>query len=251
LGDRLAETLNYKTISRGQLYGHVHDRYGVSRDDIAAVMEQAPTMLGFAQSRGTGESMVDRRERVFWLLQSALCELLEGDDAIYHGQAGHLLLPGISHVLRVRIVAPRSRRIAMCMERGGGDELDASRRIDQVDAERSRWTRALYGVDWSDPEIFDIVLNLESMDIEQMGDLIAKAIELPAFTATDESRGAMRDLCIRSRVMAKLVSEPVEGRPPVRLDVTGGELVVHTQLPEVDLAMIQSHAESCRTECGF
>ena len=250
LGDRLAQTLGYRTVSRGQLYAHIQDKYGVSRDDVAAVMEQAPSMVGFAQSRGLAESLAEKRERIFWLLQASLCELLEGDGAIYHGQAGHLLLPDVSHVLRVRIVAPRQARIAMCMERGGGDELAASQRVDQVDAERSRWTRLLFGVDWTDPGIFDVVLNLDSMDIDQMGELLTKAVELPAFVPTEESRSKMRDLCIRSRVMARLVSEEAPGRTGVRLDVQGGELVVHSKLTEDDLAVVRGYAEACAAECA-
>lgn len=251
LGNRLADVLGYRTVARGQLYARVQERFGVSREDVAAVMEQAPSLLGFAQSRGSTPSLAERREGILWLLQATLCELLEGDNTVYHGQAGHLLLPDISHVLRVRVVAPRPARIAMCMERGGGDEMAASRRIDQVDAERSRWTRMLYGVDWTDPEIFDMVLNLESMDIDQMSELIATAVKLPAFQATDTSRGAMRDLCIRSRVMAKLVSEPLAGQPPVRLDVVDGEVVVQSRLPESALAIVKGYAETFRADCSF
>ncbi len=250
LGERLAEELGYRTVSRGQLYAHVQERYGVSRDDVAAVMEQAPTMAGYAQSRGLTESLAEKRERIFWLLQASLCELLQGDEAIYHGQAGHLLLPDITHVLRIRIVAPRPMRLLMCVERGGGDELEASRRIDQVDAERSRWTRMLFGVDWSDPGIFDMVLNLETMDIAQMGELVATAVQLNAFTPTEQSRSKMRDLCIRSRLMARLLTEQAPGLAGVRLDVVDGELAVHSRLPDQELSLVRDYAASCAADCA-
>ena len=38
-------------------------------------------------------------------MRTALLECARGGDFVYHGYAGHLLLSGIAHVLRVRVIA--------------------------------------------------------------------------------------------------------------------------------------------------
>ncbi len=78
------------------------------------------------------------------------------------------MLKGARSVLRVRVVAPVEKRLAMVEERlnlHGSEALDY---IQKVDEERRKWTRYLYGVAWEDPVLYDVVFNLENIDIEQV-----------------------------------------------------------------------------------
>ena len=82
-------------------------------------------------------------------------------DAIYHGLAGHLLLGKGLHILRTRIIAPMEFRIAQVQERMSLKRKEAVEYIETIDADRRKWTRFLYGVDWADASLYDLVLNLE------------------------------------------------------------------------------------------
>jgi hypothetical protein len=67
-------------------------------------------------------------------VQAAMCEYAEYGHLVYHGHAGHELLPGISHVLKVRLVAPLEFRIRAVMERDPRlDRKGATRYISQVE----------------------------------------------------------------------------------------------------------------------
>ena len=139
--------------------------------------------------------------------QEALCDRAQNDNVVYLGHAGHLLLRGISHVLRVRLIAPPAYRIRTLVEREGLTEEEAVSHIEQVDAQRRAWTLLLYGVDWLSPTLYDLTMNLETMGIESAVEIAAAAVNCPEYAATDQSRKAVRDLLLESRIKAALASD--------------------------------------------
>ena len=75
------------------------------------------------------------------LVRTALLKRAHGGDLVYHGYAGHLLLSGISHVLRVRIIESDESRIEAAMrdkdmnaQAGDPVRQDARRPAQEVDA---------------------------------------------------------------------------------------------------------------------
>ncbi len=115
-----------------------------------------------------------------------------------------MLLGGGQPILRTRIVAPIERRIEMLQERLHYSRRDAIAYIVKVDEERRKWTRFLYGVDWEDPSLYDLVINLEHVDIEEACRVISSIVLGPHFEFTAESQRRMDDLAIASRVRADL-----------------------------------------------
>jgi cytidylate kinase len=220
-GERLAQLLGqrlgYRTVSREMLYSRVRQDYGVTEDELVQIMTWAPTRLA-AESDG--------RRRLFASIQAALCELLRDDDVVYHGQAGHLLLPDVRHVVRVRLIAPRTRRIEMAMEREEINPQQASVKIDQVDAERARWTEFVFGANWADPALYDLLLNLERMTLDSAAALVSDAVALPDFQTTAESRARLDALSIRSAVLARLLNDPTIADLELKVEVVGDQAVI-------------------------
>lgn len=208
LAELLSQRLNYRVASRETLYDHVQETYGYTYQQAEELMDQIPTLGDLVLRRGQGSSIALDRRRLFYALQASLCELLNPDNAVYHGLAGHLLLTGVSHLLRVRMIAPRSMRIEMAMQMEGLTRVDAAHRIDRVDSERVRWTQGMFNVTWGDPNIFDVVLNLERVSQEEAAGIVADMTKLPSFAATPESIADLRNLFLRSRALATLLSTP-------------------------------------------
>src|SRR5574341_139975 len=100
-------------------------------------------------------SLLDRlkrdRERYLAFIKAALCQRAKAGDLVYHGHAGHHLLAGIRHVIRVRVVADIAYRVQAAMKRLGMTSHQAEAYIRKVDSERVKWTQFLYGVAWQDP----------------------------------------------------------------------------------------------------
>lgn len=77
------------------------------------------------------------------LMQRALLEYVRQGDVAYFGYCGHLLLPGIAHAARVRILAPIQLRIELLMQQGDVMEEQARERIHQVDVSRTALEKSL------------------------------------------------------------------------------------------------------------
>ncbi len=58
--------------------------------------------------------------------------------------AGQFLLGGVSHVIKVRIIAPLEYRIGVVMDRDNVSRQKAMRILKKDDEERYRWSRKLW-----------------------------------------------------------------------------------------------------------
>ena len=167
----------------------------MSQDDLRTAIEKPPSFLG--QSQHT-------KYIYLAFIQAALTEDVRQGDAIYHGLAGHLLLGKGLRVLRTRIIAPMEFRIAKVQERMKVSRKEAIAYIETIDEDRRKWTRFLYGVDWADASLYDVVLNLEQVTLEEACVAICTLAQSESFQPTAETQAAIDDLALASCVKANL-----------------------------------------------
>jgi cytidylate kinase len=225
LAAQLQARLGYTLISR-EIVAEAARSYGVSETRLSEALEKGPGLLG---------RFVHDRRRYLAFVRAALCERAAHDNVVYHGHAGHLLLSGIRHVLRVRLIAPLEFRTAALRERMGLDEEEAARYIERVDRERVRWTQFLYGADWRDPGLYDVVVNLEHVDLEGACLSVVALAARPCFQADEASRQAMADLLLASRVAAVLAAEPETANAEVEVRAKAGEVEVEGKIADPTL----------------
>jgi cytidylate kinase len=194
LAECLASELGLRCIDR-EVIVEKAAAAGASQESLHDALDRPPTFW---------DRFTHTRYRYLTIIQAALCEEVSTGNVVYHGNAGHLLLYGVSHVLRARIVAPLAFRAAKVREKLKLDADGATAHIERMDRDRERWTRFLYGVDCRDPALYDIVLNLEALDICQACEVIAATARQGCFAETAESKAAMQDLVLASRVRAAL-----------------------------------------------
>ena len=111
-------------------------------------------------------------------------------------------------MLRTRIIAPMEFRIRIAQDRLRYGKDEAVAYLQKADEDRQRWTQFLYGVNWGDPSLYDIVINLEHMAIEEACHVISGLAREACFEFTAESRKQMDDLVLASRIKADLVLDP-------------------------------------------
>jgi cytidylate kinase len=198
LAEMLCERLGYRCVSR-EIIIKAAENFGIPERKLFEAIQKGPSIF---------ERFVFERERYIAFIQATLCEYAKDDNVVYHGNAGHFLLRGISHVLRIRIVADLAFRTRSAMEQFKLSEKEAEKYIKKVDKERIKWTKFLYGSDWRSPELYDIVFNLKNVDLDFVCQMIGHAIKQPQFQTTPESRKAMRNLLVASRVRAALARAP-------------------------------------------
>ncbi|MGI9103158.1 MAG: cytidylate kinase family protein [Terriglobales bacterium] len=209
LAECLASRLGYRCIDRDDVIQKAAV-WGVSQEDLRKAIEEPPAFLG--QSQHT-------KYVYLAFIQAALTEEVRKGNAVYHGLAGHLLLGKGPHVLRTRIIAPMEYRIAKVQERMKCNRREAIAYIHKMDEDRRKWTEFLYGVEWADASLYDMVMNLEQMTLDEACELIAAASQMRSFEFTAEAQQAIQDLATSSAVKAMLAMDPATS--DLQFEVTG------------------------------
>ncbi len=220
LAEAVAAELGYTVVSREEVV-HEATRFGASEDALRKALLEPPRLWDRVQHE---------RRRYIAYVQAALVERAQAGRLVYHGNAGHLLLPGISHVVRVRLIAPADFRDRVLQERSDLSEEEAEERIEKLDRQREKWTRFLYGVDWLDPRLYDLCINLRTLEVEDAVALVVLASRSPRFKPTSESRKAMADLGLASRVQAALAADERTFSAEVRLRAQDGAVYLRGRL---------------------
>ncbi len=223
LAECLAKRLGYRCVDRDVIVERAA-AYGVSQQDIREALEKSPTFL---------ERFKHKRYLYLTLIQAALAEEVRTGRAVYHGLAGHLLLKGGQPILRIRIIAPMEFRIHMLRKRLKYNRADAIAYIEKVDQERRKWTQFLYGVDWGDPSLYDLVINLEHIDIEEACRIISSIVFERCFEFTPECQQKMDDLALASRVRADLVINPSTAELEVDVVAHRGAVIIKGRTSEI------------------
>jgi len=194
LAECLSRKLGFRCIDRDVIVERAA-AYGVSQDDLREALERPPSFL---------DRFKHKRYLYLALVQAALTQEVRAGRAIYHGLAGHLLLKGGHPILRTRIVAPMEFRIQTVQERLKYSRNSAIAHIEKVDEDRRKWTQFLYGVDWGDPSLYDLVFNVEHVSIEEVCRVISSLLTERRFEFTPECQQKMDDLALGSWVRADL-----------------------------------------------
>jgi cytidylate kinase len=197
MAECLAGQLGYPCISR-EVILEAGEQYGVSEAALRAAISQAPSLF---------DRLKRDRDRYLAYIRAVLCKRAQEGNFIYHGHAGHHLLAGIRHLIRVRVVADLAYRIKAAMSQLNLTSRQAEAHIKKVDDERRKWTRFLYGVSWDDPANYDVVLNLEYLGIDGACAAVVRLTELEHFQPTAESRRALESLALQSFVLAALARD--------------------------------------------
>jgi cytidylate kinase len=194
LAESLAEELGYDLLSREELITEVAKGVNASEDEIRSALHQKP---GFLEGRGR------RKLQYVYCAQAAMARAVQKDDVVYHGQAGHLLLRGIPHHLRLKVVADRESRISDEVKRGMTTREEAINRIEELDRRRAAWMMWLHGVDANDPTGFDLVVNLEHISIPDACAIAAQTAKR-CFQTTPESQKILDDLVLTAEIQAAI-----------------------------------------------
>jgi cytidylate kinase len=220
LAECLAERLGFRCIDRDVIVERAAAS-GVSQEELRDALQKPPSFL---------ERFQHKKYMYLALIQAALAEEVRTGRAVYHGNAGHLLLSGGSPVLRVRIIAPLEFRLKMAQDRLKFSRNEALAYIEKMDEHRRKWTHYLYGVDWGDPTLYDMVLNLEHISIEEACNILVATVRERCFSLTPQCQARMNDLAIASRVRANLALNPPTSGLEVEVTATEGRVRIRGRL---------------------
>ncbi|MFH1123121.1 MAG: cytidylate kinase-like family protein [Pseudomonadota bacterium] len=215
VAEKVAERLGYGCISREVLLD-ASDRFHIPEIRLRRAIHDSPSILNrFSHGKQTYIAYV----------QSALAQRVRKDNIVYHGLAGHILLKGVPHVLKVRIIREFAERVASEVAREGVSEEEARSLINKDDVERRKWTKSLYGVDPWDSNLYDLVVHIHRLTVDDAADFVCEAASRDAFRTTPASQQRMDDLALAYQVKAALVDQ----YPDVAVASEYGNVLVYTK----------------------
>jgi cytidylate kinase len=218
LAQILSDRLGFRVVSREQVFEKTKADYGVTAEQLNDATTRTPSFF---------DPATRRMRRMVAVVEASFCDLLGEDNVIYHGQVGQILLPSVSHAVRVRLIAPRSRRVDWIKRAEHVNDYEATLKLDRIDEERSRWTRFFYDVDWTDASLYDVVVNVERMSVQHAADVIGATARLECFQPTEESMRTLADVALKSRVLARLYTNPATVDFDVDVEADRGAIKVN------------------------
>ena len=122
--------------------------------------------------------------------------------------SAHLLRP-IQHVICVRVCAPLKVRVQRMMSRlSSDDEAFIANEIRLSEEAHAAITRRHFGVNWQNPEEYDLVLNTERVSIDKCVDEVMALVTNPQFQETAQSLQMLANLALETHVRAALRADP-------------------------------------------
>ena len=185
---------------------HVVHHELVARDIAGRVGARESEVLRFLDG---GAKLFDRwrvdTARVSRYTAEQILDLAVKGNVVIRGWGATYLLRNVPHVVCVRICAPMLDRERVLMQRLGiNDRAIARREIMRNDAAHNGTMQRLFGIDWTDPALYSLVLNTARIKVEDCVEHIVRVAQSPEFEETSASRMALNDELMLSQVYSAL-----------------------------------------------
>ncbi len=197
----VAEELGYRCIAR-EVVLDASKEFNIPEIKLVRAIHDAPSIL---------ERLTGGKEKYVAYIRSALLKQLKADNVVYHGLAGHFFLGGVKHALKVRIIADMEDRVRTEMRRERVSREEALRVLTSDDEERRKWSRSLYGIDTADPCLYDLIIHIRDITVDNAVFLIARVARMKRFETTPESQKMMEELSLQADIGAAFPGTPDAG----------------------------------------
>ena len=195
----LGEELGLPVIYH-EVIDHLADRMRVRKSHVIRLLDGSAGLLERLTADKTSLSIFTADE---------IFNIAATGGAIIRGWGATHLLREIPHVVCVRVCAPFDLRRQRMMERmNSRDEALIGEEIRINDEAHTAIMRRHFGVQWTESEHYDLVMNTKRVSVEEC---VAEVLSLaagPQFVETEASRQKLDDLALAARVRAALRRAP-------------------------------------------
>jgi len=196
VAEALAKRLGYTCVSRDILL-QTCEEFSIPEIRLVKALHDAPSIL---------ERFSHGKERYISYFRAAFLNHMVKDNIVYHGLAGHFFLQDISHAFKVRIISNMDDRVKEEMKRENCSAEEARYMLKKDDEERRRWSLQLYGKDTWNCSLYDLVLHIDTLTVDDVVDILATTIGKGRYDATPESMQILKDRALLANIHAKIVN---------------------------------------------
>ncbi len=196
VAEKVAKHLDYECIGRRILL-EASEKFNIPEIKLSRALHESPSILN---------RFTHGKQKYIAYIRYALLKHLQQDNIVYHGVARHLFLKNVPHVFKVRIIVDMEKRIDEEMKRENISRKEARRLLQKDEAERRKRSYLLYKIDTSDPSLYDIVVNIGKMTVEEAADIIVETCRKPSFRTTTRSQAVFDSLFLSAQIQSKLIN---------------------------------------------
>ncbi len=206
IAQKIAQKLSYTTLNE-QFLNKIADTHILERKKLSDAMNIKPSIL--------------KRISAKWWHYSLSCvelevlEQLVNDRCVCWGLSAHLYVMVVSHVLKVRLI-------------GGYDSVSQSERdkkeISRQERNREKWSMAAFNRKEADPGLYDMVINLDQIRIDEAINTLTTTLGFPRFKAMTYSKNNLEDQALAARVKNALLKSLTD----IHVHAQNGTVVVTT-----------------------
>jgi cytidylate kinase len=247
IAQAVADRLGYQCIG-GEILAKAAHAHGLAEAKLTRLGEVKPGIL---------ERLGLEAQTYVAVMQNAVLDAALGDHVVLVGRGGQWLLRDITHVLRIRIIAPFDERIrrleeGMAKQVGGAahartapEALETLLRRD--DADKLGRMRYLYDRDLNDPLLYDVLITNRGADVSALVEAIVLLAHGPGVEPTADSLQRLVDRAVASRVrVALMVDERTRRFKHSDVEATKGSIRVTTRAPAAVVEAVALAVEGVR-----
>ena len=212
IAKQAAAVLGYDLVGQ-EILEEVAERYKVPKDRLVESLDETV-------SSWTLPAMTRNRNLAY--VQAAALERFLQDNLVCEGLAAHLFVREISHVLMIRVLSDlRVRANKIAAERNIAPKR-ARRALERQEKRRRRWSMDAFGLDETNPSLYDMVITLSHIEPDRAVKIIADTVGDRKFQPMTYSKKCIQDMALASRVQVALI-----GRfPDVKVRARDGTVMV-------------------------
>lgn len=222
IAEKLSNNLNYECISRDLLL-EASAQFNIPELKLVRAIHDSPSFL---------EHFGHRKEKYITYLREAFLAHIKKDNIVYHGLAGHFFIKDIPNILKVRIIANIEDRVQEEMRRENISAKDARGVLTKDDEERRKWSRYLFGIDTKDSSLYDVVLHIDNLQVDDAVEILTDISQRSCFQTTDETRMMLNDAYLTAKAYSIIYGKI----PAAEVKCTNGIILVEI---ETSLALEQ------------
>jgi len=199
----VAKALNFEFVER-EIVLQAAQTHGVPEAKIAAVDERPLSLW---------QRFDDEKRRYLTFIEAAYFTFAERGNVVTAGR-------------RVKIMAPFDVRVRRVMEQSQVDEKTAVAKVREYHRAICARIDFLFGLDWTQPDHYDLVINTAEDRWQFYTDLIVAAARHPRCQPTPESLQKIQDLSLAAQVRAAIATEPATKNIHAEVTVRAGRVAL-------------------------
>ncbi len=189
IAKKLSQKLEYDCISRETLL-KASKEFNVPEVDLLHANQDTNSYL---------DHLSNGEKKYTAFIREAFLECVQKDNVVYDGFEAPIFTKDIPNILKVRINANIDYRIKVVMEREDVTEEKARKLLYNIDSERKKWNMYLYGIDPTATELYDIVLHIDNLQVDDAVEFLCEISKYPCFQSTPDSQKKLKELLLAAK----------------------------------------------------